>query len=161
MLRVPRGSVAGFTFILAVAGNIAFAETALVSEALNAPIVADGANGHSYAGSTSADGRFIAFESRASNLVASDPNGPVLDVFVHDRDSAARVPRAEQGAPDHSGARPGQSGIELWPMTDNHNPADCIWPRLAPDRFKHGFGIRQFRTQSCRSPKATRGAGEG
>ncbi|HYC22051.1 MAG TPA: DUF4215 domain-containing protein, partial [Candidatus Bathyarchaeia archaeon] len=32
----------------------------------------------------SADGRFVAFESRATNLIANDTNG-VLDVFVHDR----------------------------------------------------------------------------
>jgi len=34
----------------------------------------------------SADGRFIAFESNASNLVDDDTNG-VADVFVHDRDA--------------------------------------------------------------------------
>jgi Tol biopolymer transport system component len=34
----------------------------------------------------SADGRFVAFQSDASNLVAGDTNG-VRDVFVHDRDT--------------------------------------------------------------------------
>lgn len=32
----------------------------------------------------SADGRFVTFESRATNLVADDDNG-VIDIFVHDR----------------------------------------------------------------------------
>jgi Tol biopolymer transport system component len=36
--------------------------------------------------SISADGRFVAFESYASNLVAGDANG-VFDVFLHDRDT--------------------------------------------------------------------------
>jgi hypothetical protein len=35
-------------------------------------------------GVISADGRFVAFESAATNLVAGDTNG-ALDVFVHDR----------------------------------------------------------------------------
>ena len=34
----------------------------------------------------SADGRYVAFESRASNLVAGDTNG-VSDIFVHDRET--------------------------------------------------------------------------
>lgn len=42
-----------------------------------------GANGWSGAPSISANGRFVAFESLASNLVAGDRNG-VRDVFVHD-----------------------------------------------------------------------------
>jgi Tol biopolymer transport system component len=42
------------------------------------------ANGHSYFPSISADGRFVAFESRASNLVRRDTNDD-FDVFVRDR----------------------------------------------------------------------------
>ena len=41
-------------------------------------------NGHSAFPSLSADGRYVAFSSAASNLVANDTNGK-LDVFVHDR----------------------------------------------------------------------------
>lgn len=41
------------------------------------------ANGHSTAPSTSADGRYVAFESSASNLVPSDTNG-VTDMFLRD-----------------------------------------------------------------------------
>jgi hypothetical protein len=42
------------------------------------------ANGHSYDPSTSADGRYVAFESYATNLVVNDTNG-WGDIFVHDR----------------------------------------------------------------------------
>ena len=41
-------------------------------------------NGGSFAPALSADGRYVAYYSEASNLVASDTND-VLDVFVHDR----------------------------------------------------------------------------
>jgi len=43
------------------------------------------ADGPSQAFALSADGRFVAFDSAATNLVAGDTNG-ALDVFVHDRD---------------------------------------------------------------------------
>lgn len=48
------------------------------------------ANGSSYEPAISADGRFVAFTSLASNLVAGDTNG-VHDVFVRDR--VAKVTR--------------------------------------------------------------------
>ena len=41
-------------------------------------------NGHSYGGEISADGRFVAFESQATNLVAGDTNSN-RDIFVHER----------------------------------------------------------------------------
>lgn len=47
-------------------------------------VASDGAQGNGYYPSISADGRFVAFESYASNLVAGDTNGR-CDVFVHDR----------------------------------------------------------------------------
>lgn len=51
-------------------------------------VASDGtqANGISLYPSISADGRYVAFQSFASNLVAGDTNG-AADVFVHDRDS--------------------------------------------------------------------------
>jgi hypothetical protein len=42
------------------------------------------ANGDSFLPALSADGRFVAFVSGATNLVADDTNG-ALDIFVHDR----------------------------------------------------------------------------
>ncbi|OQX59363.1 MAG: hypothetical protein B5M52_03630, partial [Helicobacteraceae bacterium 4484_230] len=43
-------------------------------------------NGHSYPSSISADGRYVAFSSYASNLVPGDSNGN-MDAFVYDRDT--------------------------------------------------------------------------
>ena len=53
-------------------------------------VACDGAqaNGASERPRISADGRFVAFVSSASNLVAGDTNG-VADVFLHDRDADA------------------------------------------------------------------------
>lgn len=45
-------------------------------------------NGNSFGGSTSGDGRFVAFASLADDLVRGDTNG-VCDVFVHDRSNGA------------------------------------------------------------------------
>jgi Tol biopolymer transport system component len=55
----------------------------------------DGAVWPAYAPSISADGRFIAFSSGASNLVAGD-SGSQTDVFVHDRQSGTTT-RASVG----------------------------------------------------------------
>jgi Tol biopolymer transport system component len=56
-------------------------------------------NGDSFDSSISTDGRFVAFESLASNLVGGDTNG-VRDVFVHDRQTGitTRVSLASDGA---------------------------------------------------------------
>lgn len=43
-------------------------------------------DGHSFGASISADGRFVAFASDATNLVAGDTNNK-RDVFIHDRDT--------------------------------------------------------------------------
>jgi Tol biopolymer transport system component len=47
-------------------------------------VAGDGESGRNVAGSISADGRFVAFESAATNLVGGDSNGRD-DVFVRDR----------------------------------------------------------------------------
>lgn len=64
-------------------------------------ITSDGsqANGPSWAGTISADGRYIAFESSASDLVQGDTNGKD-DVFVHDRQTGqtTRVSVASDGS---------------------------------------------------------------
>ena len=65
----------------------------------------DGSQGNEQSGfydapSLSADGRFVAFESNASNLVPEDANG-VADMFVYDRQqqTVERVSVADDGAP--------------------------------------------------------------
>lgn len=56
-------------------------------------------NGNGYSTSTSADGRFVAFVSNASNLIGGDTNG-LPDVFVRDRraGSTRRVSVSSAGA---------------------------------------------------------------
>src|SRR5207249_3158739 len=70
-------------------------------------------NGDSYAPAISADGRFVAFLSRASNLVVSDTNG-LTDVFVRDLVSGTTT---------------------LVSVDPNGAPADgeCFRPLLTPD----------------------------
>lgn len=60
--------------------------TTRVSEAWNG----GGANGESFSPAISADGRWVAFASEASNLVPDDGNGDA-DVFVHDRRTGTTV----------------------------------------------------------------------
>jgi hypothetical protein len=57
------------------------------------------ANGESRTGSISADGRFVAFWSTATNLVPSDTNG-ASDLFVHDRQTGetSRISVAAAGS---------------------------------------------------------------
>jgi hypothetical protein len=73
-------------------------------------VASDGtqANGLSWASSISADGRFVAFESEADNLVSGDTNA-AQDIFVHDRQTGqtARVSVASDGAQ--------ANGISSWP----------------------------------------------
>src|SRR5690606_542044 len=59
------------------------------------------ANSNSYASALSADGRFVAFESDASNLVTDDTNG-MRDIFIHDRQTGQtrRVSVALAGQPN-------------------------------------------------------------
>jgi tricorn protease-like protein len=60
-------------------------------------------NGHCYSLSLSADGRYVAFQSAASNLVPGDTNN-YTDIFVHDRQTGdtARVSVSSSGAQGNS-----------------------------------------------------------
>ncbi|MCB8926874.1 MAG: PD40 domain-containing protein [Ardenticatenaceae bacterium] len=64
-------------------------------------VASDGTEGNtdSYNSYISADGRYVAFNSYASNLVSSDTNG-LMDIFVHDRQTGqtTRVSVASDGA---------------------------------------------------------------
>jgi Tol biopolymer transport system component len=63
------------------------------------------ANGGSYSPSVSADGRFVAFDSNAANLVSNDTNA-AADVFVHDRLSGQteRVSISSNGSQGNNGS---------------------------------------------------------
>ena len=62
-------------------------------------VASDGTQGNdkSWHPSISADGRFVAFSSLASNLVPDDTNG-VQDIFVHDRLTGTRLEAVESNA---------------------------------------------------------------
>jgi Tol biopolymer transport system component len=71
-------------------------------------VASDGTQGNSHSGSPSisADGRYVAFASYASNLVPGDTNG-VMDVFVHDRltGQTTRVSVASDGTQGNGESR--------------------------------------------------------
>lgn len=75
--------------------NITTGETQLVSVSSEY----DQANDRSYKASISPDGRYIAFDSSASNLVSGDMNNKI-DIFVHDRQTGIteRVSVSSYGA---------------------------------------------------------------
>lgn len=64
------------------------------------------ANGASDGGSVSADGRFVVYESEASDLVPGDTNG-TWDVFVHDRTTGAArlITKGPAGQPADSASK--------------------------------------------------------
>ncbi|MBL9175269.1 MAG: PD40 domain-containing protein [Verrucomicrobiales bacterium] len=76
-------------------------ETLLISASLGGN---DGGNGSSRSPSISDDGRWVAFESAASNLVEGDTNGR-LDVFLQDRTTGV-MRRLSTPKEDSSGAAP-------------------------------------------------------
>ncbi len=52
-------------------------------------------DGHSFSPSISADGRYVAFRSHATDLVVSDTNG-VADTFVRDRTTDRTTPEPNE-----------------------------------------------------------------
>jgi len=88
--------------ILTLAGSV----RATPGNTTRVSVALDGtqANDHSVDPSMSADGRYVAFESKASNLVSGDTNGE-QDIFVHDRQTGqtTRVSVASDGTQARSG----------------------------------------------------------
>ena len=79
-------------------------------------------NGNSLEPALSTDGRFVAFLSQATNLVAGDTNGPAgFQVFVHDRQTGLteRVSIASDGTPADAGSLglPSRAMAASWPST--------------------------------------------
>ena len=77
-------------------------------ETTRVSVASDGTEGNIYSfyASLSADGRYVAFESAAGNLVPGDTNGR-KDVFVHDRETrqTTRVSLASDGAQENRDSR--------------------------------------------------------
>ena len=63
---------------------------AIVTERVSVDSAGVEADGSSYSSSVSADGRFVAFDSAATNLAGADPNA-LDDIFVRDRQLGATV----------------------------------------------------------------------
>ena len=77
-----------------------FLHDRVTGETVRVSVASDGsqANGASYNPAISADGRYIVFESEASNLVSGDTNGK-RDIFIHDMNTGEtkRVSVASDG----------------------------------------------------------------
>jgi TolB protein len=80
-------------------------------------LVSEGAGGEpadssSFSPAISADGRYVAFDSAAGNLVGGDADGGGEDVFVHDTATGATtmVPLGAAGGQGEQGLYPGISG---------------------------------------------------
>ena len=86
-------------------GHDVFVHDRQTGQTTRVSVASDGAQGNSvsYWASISADGRFVAFESWAGDLVAGDTND-VWDVFVHDRQAGqtTRVSVASDGTQGNS-----------------------------------------------------------
>ena len=113
--RVPRNSLSAkkgpaamklrlFLYALFVPFIVQPGVPAATSEPITERVSVDSAGGQANNGSLSpaisADGRFVAFASAASNLVPGDTNGGV-DIFVHDRQTGA----TERVSVDSAGAQ--------------------------------------------------------
>jgi Tol biopolymer transport system component len=72
--------------LIACVGLVAFSPSSSAQVTRRVSVDTGGGQGnhHSEFAAISADGRFVAFESAASNLVGGDTNG-TYDIFVHDR----------------------------------------------------------------------------
>lgn len=68
-------------------------------------------NDHSWNSSVSNDGRYVAFDSNASNLVANDTNGR-SDVFVRDREGSPSPDSDGDGVPDSADNCPTNSNTD-------------------------------------------------
>lgn len=79
-----------------------------VTELVSANLSGTLGNNFSVRPSISADGRFVAFDSLSSNLVAGDTNGQ-FDIFVRNRGSANQPPVADAG-PDQNVTATGATG---------------------------------------------------
>src|SRR5204863_6461216 len=109
MRPTQRRVLSAVTLLLltALGGRSAGAQTTV-----RVSVASDGTEGNdvSLGSALSADGRFVAFDSAATDLVAGDTNG-VSDVFVHDRQTGTteRVSVASDGAQGN-----GSSGLDTF-----------------------------------------------
>lgn len=84
MRKVFLWMFAGFIAVTYMSGSVSYAAT---TTAISINSAGKTGNGDSEGSSISADGRYVAFSSRADNLVQGDANGK-SDVFVRDRQTS-------------------------------------------------------------------------
>ena len=114
--------------------------------------------------SISADGRFVAFQSDATNLVPGDTNG-ITDIFVHDRDCDAPIgnPCVDIGQGDGLYDQPGRiRTIRLSVNSAGNQAAVCeqfaavaMWPSISADGRHIAFFSQSevlVQGQPCFSP---------
>jgi uncharacterized repeat protein (TIGR01451 family) len=119
-------------------------------------------NGQSYGPFISADGRYVAFSSVASNLVGGDTNGK-YDVFVHDRTTG----QTRRVSVDSNGAQAnGDSGVRSFSADGRYVAFESIASNLAGgdtngywDVFVHDNTTGQTRRVSIAS-NGTQGNGQ-
>jgi len=123
------------------------------------------ANGYSSRPTVSADGRYVAFDSFASNLVASDTNG-CRDVFVHDTQTGETicVSSGLDGAPgDSDSARPSMtpdgrylafqsSAANLVADDTNEHPDIFVYDRLSGQLQRLDIAIDGWHWEPWESP---------
>ena len=115
-------------------------------------------NGTSRAASISADGRLVAFESSASDLVAGDDDG-VRDVFVRDRRSrhdATRRPRPQPGAQRRRALRRVRGRRRRGRRRPRRRHAAARRDGRLPPRAQRRRALRRATRRAARSPRATR-----
>ena len=90
-------SIMGVVLCMGLVLLTVFSVDAGVTNRVNVNSAGNQANGRSFELAFSADGRFVAFDSDATNLVSDDTNG-VRDIFVHDRQTGQTTRVSVDGA---------------------------------------------------------------
>jgi hypothetical protein len=134
-----------------------------VTQRVSASPAGKQANGTSDASAISADGRYVAFRSLASNLVSGDTNG-THDVFVYDRQSGVmrRVSVSGAGAQANgsSGGYPYKAHISPISADGRYIAFSSQASNLVPgdtngtyDVFVHDLGVRETTPPDTTAPR--------
>jgi Tol biopolymer transport system component len=99
-------------------------------------------NGHSTAQAVTPDGRFVLFQSSASDLTANDTNGPTSDIFRRDLQAGATALASVNSTGNGSGNNAASEGV----MSDDGRVV--AFTSLANDLLPHPGPGRGFTTPS-------------
>jgi hypothetical protein len=160
--RVRRRLIGGFAFAFGLLSPLSLAATAGAgsTELVSVNSAGEPANGVATSPSLSADGRFVAFQSVASNLVVGDTNF-TDDIFVRDRETGVteRVSVSSTGAQADQGCfEPAISAdgryVTFISPADNlvraaEDPVPLRRLRARPADPRHDAGQREQRGRAC------------